>query len=107
MVKGAKTLKVLVTGGTGFIGQALRSAEAAMERIVVSDNISVKRLLPASIRGANSLGDHVSGTVSLELHPAPISWGKTKSDAEAKAKKHGKKDVKKDAKKPKQAKGKR
>jgi hypothetical protein len=64
-------------------------------------------IVQISIRGANSLGDHVSGTVSLELHPAPISWGKTKGDGDAKVKKHGKKDAKRDAKKPKQAKGKR
>ena len=64
-------------------------------------------IVQISIRGANSLGDHVSGTVSLELHPPPISWGKPKSGAETKAKKHGKKDSKRDARKPKQAKGKR
>jgi len=32
-------------------------------------------LIEVSIRGANSLGDHVSVTVVLELHDPPISWG--------------------------------
>jgi acyl dehydratase len=51
-------------------------------------------LVEVSIRGANSLGDHVSGTVTVELHDPPIAWGdvgsgkkKAKADKKKKTKK--------------------
>jgi acyl dehydratase len=49
-----------------------------------------------AIRGANSRGDHVSGTVTLELLGAPISWGEP--GAAARAKRGKKKDKKKKGK---------
>jgi acyl dehydratase len=50
-------------------------------------------VVEVTIRGANSLGDHVSGTVSLELHDPPISWGEVgaKGAKKKKDKKHKKK----------------
>jgi acyl dehydratase len=49
-----------------------------------------------AIRGANSRGDHVSGTVSLDLPAAPIAWGEPGAARRAK---QGKQQKKKDRKK--------
>ena len=69
------------------------------------------RLVEVAVRGANSLGDHVSGTVSLELHDAPLSWAQPAAapssaraatddaEPEGKKKKNKKKKHKKDTKK--------
>ena len=56
-------------------------------------------LVEVAVRGANSLGDHVSGTVTLELHDPPIAWGDAASGATKASKKT--KDKKKKAKKDK------
>jgi acyl dehydratase len=62
-------------------------------------------IVEVSVRGANSLGDHVSGTVALELHDPPIAWGDTgATKTSKKAKKH---KPKKDKDKDKDKKGKR
>ena len=61
------------------------------------------RLVEISVRGANSLGDHVSGTVSVELHDPPLVWTesapspgeKTKPGEKAKKDKKKKKKHKK------------
>ena len=62
------------------------------DTMVMSGAVTKKEdgTVEVSIRGANSLGDHVSGTVLLELHDPPISWG----DVGAKADKKSKKDKK-------------
>jgi len=49
-----------------------------------------------TLRGANSLGDHVTGTVQVELPDAPISWGEPPARGE-----HSKKKDKKGKKKAK------
>jgi hypothetical protein len=50
-----------------------------------------------ALKGSNSLGDHVTGTVTLELPEAPVSW---KAGGKA-GKKHDKKHDKKSAKRKK------
>jgi acyl dehydratase len=57
-------------------------------------------LVEVSLKGSNSRGDHVVGTVTLELPDPPVAWsapgaGDTKT---AKAEKRDKKDKKKDKK---------
>ncbi len=60
-------------------------------------------VVTVGLRGANSLGDHVTGTVSLELPDAPISWSADggKAAAESAKKNKKKKGKKKDRKKSK------
>jgi acyl dehydratase len=76
------------------------------DTMVMSGTVTKKEdgLVEVSIRGANSLGDHVSGTVLLELHDPPIAWGdvgkggatgEKKSKNAKKDKKHQKKKGKK------------
>ena len=50
-----------------------------------------------ALKGSNSLGDHVTGTVTLELPDAPVAW---KAGGKA-GKKHEKKQDKKSAKRKK------
>ncbi len=52
-----------------------------------------------ALRGANSLGDHVTGTVQLELPNPPISWGEPPAGGAGRAKKKDKKHKKAKAKK--------
>jgi len=47
-----------------------------------------------SLRGANSLGDHVTGTVQLELADPPISWGEPPEKHDKKKDKKAKKKAK-------------
>jgi hypothetical protein len=51
-------------------------------------------LVEVAVRGANSLGDHVSGTVTLELHDPPIAWGDAAHGASSKKAKKQKKSKK-------------
>ena len=62
-----------------------------------------------AIRGSNRLGDHVSGTVTLELPEVAIVWGESPPKAAKDTKKKGKKDDKKkdEKKKDEKKKGKR
>ena len=56
-------------------------------------------LVEVSLKGSNSRGDHVVGTVTLELPDPPVSWSSPDSgDRKAKGKRH-KKDKKKKGKK--------
>jgi len=68
-------------------------------------------VVTVGLRGANSLGDHVTGTVSLTLPDLPIHWSadggkaeKAAAKAEAKAKKDAKKRHDKKAKDTKKSK---
>ncbi len=56
--------------------------------------------IEVAIRGANSLGDHVSGTVVLAIPEKPIRWSADggRGDASEKRSKKSKKSKKKDAK---------
>jgi acyl dehydratase len=59
-------------------------------------------VVEVAIRGANSLGDHVTGTVTLELPDAPISWsagGAEKKKSEKQSKKDEKSKKSKKSKK--------
>jgi acyl dehydratase len=60
-------------------------------------------LLEVGVRGANSLGDHVTGTVTLELPDPPISWSAADPDRE----RHEKRDTKRHEKKKKSKKSKK
>jgi hypothetical protein len=67
------------------------------DTMLMSGSVTKKEdgLVEVSIRGANSLGDHVSGTVLFELHDPPISWGDVgKSATKPDLKKKQKKDKK-------------
>ena len=81
------------------------------DTMVMSGQVTKKEggVIEVAVRGSNSLGDHVTGTVALELPDAPIAWGEprrasgtTKTSAQ-KPKKGAKSDK---AKKPKKGKGK-
>jgi acyl dehydratase len=52
-------------------------------------------MVELAIRGVNSLGDHVTGTVSLALPDAPISWKAPAADPDATQSKKSKKSKKK------------
>ncbi len=56
--------------------------------------------ITVALKGSNSLGDHVTGTVTLELPAAPVSW-----KAGGKAAKGDKAEKKKDKKSAKKKKG--
>lgn len=56
-------------------------------------------LIEVAVKGTNSLGDHVVGTVTLELPDPPVKW--TSPDAGKKGKKAKKKDKKAKKKKDK------
>ena len=55
-------------------------------------------VIEIGLRGANRLGDHVTGTVSLALPDPPISWSADGGTAAAKAEKKAEKKAKKQAK---------
>ena len=62
------------------------------DTMTISGEVTKKEdgVIEVTLRGANSLGDHVIGTVELELPDPPISWG----EPPKKHKKHKKKDKK-------------
>ena len=67
------------------------------DTMVMSGAVTKKEdgAVEVAIRGANSLGDHVSGTVLLELHDPPIAWGDVGTgDAKSKKQVLKKKDKK-------------
>jgi hypothetical protein len=61
-----------------------------------------------ALKGSNSLGDHVTGTVTLELPDAPVAWRSIEGPSKATKKaKKAHKAHKKEDKKPGKAKGKK
>ena len=53
--------------------------------------------ITVALKGANSLGDHVTGTVTIELPEAPVSWksgGKARKKKDKKSGKRKKKGAK-------------
>ena len=58
-------------------------------------------VIEIGLRGANRLGDHVTGTVALALPDRPISWSADGGKAAAKAAKQDKKKSKRSKKKDK------
>jgi acyl dehydratase len=51
-------------------------------------------VIEVSLKGSNSLGDHVTGTATLELPDPPISWGEPIKDKKRGGKKKDKKKAK-------------
>jgi len=61
-------------------------------------------VVTVGLRGANALGDHVTGTVALSLPDPPISWSADGGPAAGKSGKKAKKKAEKQAKKSKKSK---
>jgi acyl dehydratase len=84
-------------GAPNYPGDTMRLTGSVIEK---ADGVVV-----VGIRGANSLGDHVTGTVALALPDPPISWSADADGAGSKAeKKAAKKAAKRAAKKSKKSK---
>lgn len=68
------------------------------DTMVMTGRVLEKRdgVVEVSIRGANSLGDHVTGTVTLELPETAVAW--SSGDRSSKAGKHKKSGKGKDKK---------
>ncbi len=108
--RGSKDIFMNILTTNGFVGRyitdwagpnaVLKSVKIRLgapnypgDTMVMTGTVTKKEdgIVEVSVRGANSLGDHVSGTVALELHDPPIAWGDVgkgkKKDKKAKNKK--------------------
>jgi hypothetical protein len=115
--RGSKDIFMNILTTNGFVGRfitdwagpnaVLKSVKIRLgapnypgDTMVMTGTVSKKEdgIVEVTVRGANSLGDHVSGTVAVELHDPPIAWGdvgKGGGKAEKKKDKKAKKNKKK------------
>jgi hypothetical protein len=92
--RGSPDIFMNILSSNGFVGRfvtdwagpnaILRSVKIRLgapnypgDTMVMTGQVTKKEgdLVEVAVRGANSRGDHVTGTVTLELPDPPISWG--------------------------------